>query len=278
MKRAVLLTGCIVAALSSPALSPGAWAQEPDISLRDQPTSHGGSVTLGDIFDGLSTSAAIVVVAHAAPPGLDTVIEAETAQMAAHRAGFNWPNEKGYHRISVVSEEGPPGPPPAPAPVAHARSPAKRHGAAAGVLTYARNIAAGDIISASDLVFSSDAVAPEDTIADPDAAIGKSARHALRAGAPAAVRDLIWPKVIKRDDLISVAFEEDGVNLTLEAKAMGDASVGDNVEVTNLQSKKVIEAVCIGPGQAVVGPRAEAIKTASYQPGGPSRLYTASLH
>jgi len=276
MKRALILLGCMLG-LSGP-VAPAAFAQDVGVALREQPTSHGDSVTLGDVFDGLSTSAAIVVIAHASPPGLDTVIEAETAQMAVHRAGFNWANEKGYHRISVASESGPAAPPPVSQPVAHAKAAPKHHARTAGVLTYARNIAAGDIISASDLVFSSDAVSPDDGVADPDAAIGKAARHALRAGSPTAVRDLVWPKVIKRDDLISVIFEEDGVSLTLEAKAMGDASVGDSVEVTNLQSKKVIEAVCIGAGQAVVGPRADAIKTANYQPGGQGRLYTASLH
>jgi hypothetical protein len=47
--------------------------------------------------------------------------------------------------------------------------------------------------------------------------------------------------------------------------------------VVNPQSKKVIETVCSGPGQAVVGPRADEIKAANSPSGGQGRLVTASL-
>jgi flagella basal body P-ring formation protein FlgA len=95
--------------------------------------------------------------------------------------------------------------------------------------------------------------------------------------APAGAHDLVSPKVIKRDDVVAVVFEADGVSLTLQAKAMGDCSAGDTVEVVNPQSKKVIETVCSGPGQAVVGPRADEIKAANSPSGGQGRLVTASL-
>ena len=54
-----------------------------------------------------------------------------------------------------------------------------------------------------------------------------------------------------------------GVRLTLQAKAMGGASVGQSVQLQNVSSKKIIQAVATGPGQAVVGPEAEQIKAAA---------------
>jgi flagella basal body P-ring formation protein FlgA len=244
------------------------------VELKGQIVSHGANVTLGDVFDGVRGPDAGLVLAHAAQPGLDAVLDADTVQIAARRAGYDWSNASGFHRIAVSSS---PGDIPAPTPGRSTHAKPARHARAAQALTYARNLMAGDILAADDLVWSEEAVAPSDGVSDPDAAIGKAARHALRAGAPAAVHDLVSPRVIRRDDIVAVVFETDGVSLTLQAKAMGDCSAGDALEVVNPQSKKVIETVCTGPGQAVVGPRADELKAATYQPGGQGRLVTASL-
>jgi flagella basal body P-ring formation protein FlgA len=127
-------------------------------------------------------------------------------------------------------------------------------------LTYARNIAAGEIVGAADMVWSNDAIAPADAPGDPDAVIGMAARRPLRAGAAVQARDLSNPLVIKRDNAVSVSFEAAGISLVLQGKALKDAAVGESVQVLNPQSKKVIEAVATGQGKAAVGPRAESFK------------------
>ena len=87
------------------------------------------------------------------------------------------------------------------------------------------------------------------------------------------MHDLDNPKVIRRGDMVDVAYESDGVRLILEAKAMSDAAVGDPIDVVNPQSKKTLQAVASAPGQAVVGPEAERLRTAAYAP----TIRTASL-
>jgi flagella basal body P-ring formation protein FlgA len=231
-----------------------------EIALRPHPVSHGAAVTLGDVFEGLDGPVAATVVARAAPVGLDTVLDAAAVQTVAAHAGVSWSNESGYRRIAVAS---------APAPSASPRRAAARS-RAASALVYARNISAGEILQPSDLVFSSEGASGEDGIQDPDAAIGKAARHALRAGAGAALRDLASPVVIHRDDLVAVTFETDGVSLTLQAKALGEAGVGQVVEIVNTSSKKIIDAVCAGPGLALVGPGADQLKAQSRAPVLPS--------
>ena len=90
--------------------------------------------------------------------------------------------------------------------------------------------------------------------------IGKAARKPLRAGAAVAARDLSMPQVIKKDDVIQVAFRSEAIVLTLQAKALEPATLGEPFSVQNIASKKVIEAVATGPGRAVVGPEAERIR------------------
>jgi flagella basal body P-ring formation protein FlgA len=70
--------------------------------------------------------------------------------------------------------------------------------------------------------------------------------------------------VIKRDDLVQVAYKADGITLVLQAKAMGPATVGDVFSVMNTSSNKIIQAVAVGPDQAVVGPEAAQIKAAAF--------------
>ena len=244
MMRRLALVFTALALMAPPAM---ALAGTP-VELKTQPISHGPTVTLGDVFDGVDGQGAAIVVARAAQPGLDAVLDAETVQTAARRAGYDWANASGFRRIAVNSEAG------EAAPSRPARTKSGRKGRAAQALTYARNLMAGDVLTAEDLVWSEDAVTPFDGFRDPDAAVGKAARHALRAGAPASAHDLVAPRVIKRDDGVAVVFESEGVSLTLQAKALSDCSVGETLDVVNPQSKKVIETVCSGPGQAVVGP------------------------
>jgi len=246
------------------------------LALRPNPVAHSGVITLSDMFEGVPGPSAATVVARAAPPGMDAVLDADAVRMAARRAGFDWPNPTGFRRIIVTSLSGGLGTPAGRAGAgASATAPRER---ARAVLAYARNIAFGEILTPADLVWSDAAVAPADALADADAAVGQAARRPLRAGAAASASDLTPPTLVKRDDMVVVAYEADGVSLALQGKAKANAVYGQAVEVVNLQSSKTIEAVCVGPDRAVVGPRAEAVKAAVLQSGGQGRLETASLH
>ena len=252
--RTLLLTlaACALPALAVPA---PALAATP-VDLRDHPESHGATIVLGDLFDGAG-AAASAVIGEAAPAGDETVLEAGRVQTAARRAGLDWANALGRRRIVVASFAG-------PRPSAAGRAHAGR--GRGGVLAYARSLNAGEIVQPSDLVWSDEAVAPSDAPSDADAAIGRAARRPLREGSAVAARDLASPRVIRQGDLVSVAFEDEGIVLTLQAKAQGDAAVGENVTVQNVQSKKLLETVASGPGQALVGPAADRLRRAAFDP------------
>jgi flagella basal body P-ring formation protein FlgA len=102
---------------------------------------------------------------------------------------------------------------------------------------------------------------PSDAPNDPAQVIGLSTRHTEREGVVVASRDLMAQKVIKKDEIVSVTYDVDGVTLKLQGKAVADAAVGDVIQVLNTQSKKTIEAVATGPGEAVTGPQADSLKS-----------------
>jgi len=238
---------CLTAAAALCAALPALAAP---VGLKADPIARGPSVTLGDIFDGASGPAAAVVVARTPAPGLNAVLDAVQVQRTARANGFDWDNTQGVRRIIVTSMVG-----------GAAGGAVDRSGKGRTVLSYARNIMAGEIVAASDLVWSDGAVAPADAPSDPDAIIGMVARRPLRVGTGVGARDVGAPKVIKRDETIAVSYRLEGVALVLQAKALGDAAVGESVQVMNPQSKRVIEAVASGPGQAVVGPQAQQLKS-----------------
>ena len=233
------------------------------VTLRPDPAS-GPSITLGDLFTDAAPAAAHVVVGNGAPAGLNAVLDAGEVQQIAHMNGLDWANPTGIRRIIVhgglVAAE-------APRPPAASEK-------MVDVLTYARSLTAGEVVQPGDLTYAKIPAfqAPQDLPRDAAEIIGKAARRPLKSGTAVASLDVTAAQVIKRDDMIAVAFHAEGMVLTLQGKALGGAAIGETLNVMNLTSKKVIQAVAVGPDQAVVGPEAEEIKSA----GVPSALQYAA--
>lgn len=74
--------------------------------------------------------------------------------------------------------------------------------------------------------------------------IGKTLRrHATKEGEVLGVHDVINPVVMKRGDLITMKVETPSVVVTTRGKVQGNASVGQSVQVVNLDSKRLVEGV-----------------------------------
>ena len=71
-------------------------------------------------------------------------------------------------------------------------------------------------------------------------------------------------RVISRNDTVEVIYEVDGVRLAITGRAEGNAAEGQRLAVRNLQSNRVIDAVAVGPGQAIAGPAAQALRTQQF--------------
>jgi len=249
MRTLALIAAAAALATASPTLAGTA------VTLKRDTVSADALVTLGDLFDGAGAAAGVPV---ASRNGASVVLNARAVQMAAARAGLDWANAEGLGTIVVHGGA-------ASASAAASTAPSAPRGNVE-VLTYARSLQAGEVVQPQDLVWAMAAAAPADAPSDAEAVIGLAARRPLRAGAAVAARDLSTPQVVKAGETVTVTFASEGISLSLEGKAMSAAGVGDMVNVQNTASKKIIQAVVTGPGQAVVGPAAASLKAA-----GPSR-------
>jgi flagella basal body P-ring formation protein FlgA len=198
-----------------------------------------GHVTLGEIFDDAGPARDVVVAERTGP---SVVLDAAAIQAFAHRYGLDWTNPQGLRRIIVRGE--------AAGAAGHGRE----------VLTYAHSFVVGEVVQPADLIWSKAVGAPADAPPGVDAVVGLAARRPLREGDPVQNHDLAPPIAIKAGETVMVTYTDAGVSLTVEAKAMANAAAGESLNVQNTSSKKVIEAVATGPGQAVVGPEALRLK------------------
>jgi flagella basal body P-ring formation protein FlgA len=237
MSRALAL---LLACLAIVAFAAPAFAGTP-VTLNARIVDASGHVTLGELFDDAGPARDVVVAERTGP---SVVLDAAAVQAFARRYGLDWDNAKGISRI-IVRGDG-------------------AGGLAAGqnreVLTYTRSLMVGEIVQGSDIVWAKAAAAPVDAPSGVDAVIGMAARRPLREGDPVLAHDIAAPMVIKAGETVLVTYADDSVTLTLQARAMTNAAIGDNLNVLNTASKKQIEVVATGPDQAVVGPEALRLK------------------
>lgn len=250
--KAFLLAAAATLALTI--LSAPAHAGTP-VTLRMDTTDADGRITLGDLFDGVSGPAANVVVAPRMGP--TAVLEAGQVQVSARRAGFDWSNSNGIRRIIVREGQDNGG------VSAGGKTLAGAPRGNVEVLAYARSLSAGEIVQPQDLVWVKMAGAPMDAPRDADAVIGLAAKRPLREGAAVQSRDVAAAQVIKTGDLVTVTYDDGGISLSLQGKAMAAAATGDLFAVQNTLSKKIIQAVATGPGAAAVGPQAQGLQARS---------------
>ena len=100
---------------------------------------------------------------------------------------------------------------------------------------------------------------------------GAAAPSAETAAAPAvataaqSARAAVSERVIARNDMVTVAYQVGGVTLSVMGRAQRNAAVGEPVIVLNTASGRMIDAVAVGPGQAMAGPAAQAARNAALQ-------------
>lgn len=119
-----------------------------------------------------------------------------------------------------------------------------------------RPVGRGEMLRASDVVIERRPRADlgTDGFVAPDSAVGMAARRQLRAGQVLRAADLMKPEIVGRNDNVTIVFEIPGISVTTRGRAMTAGAEGDTVTVTNIQTKKVLQGVVVGPGRVAVSP------------------------
>lgn len=116
-----------------------------------------------------------------------------------------------------------------------------------------RPIGRNEIIKASDLNVERRPKAEVGGDAIPlEQAIGMQTRRAMRIGDALRSSDLAKADLVTRDQTISLVYETPGLYLTSRGKALEAGTKGDTVSVLNLQSKRTVQGIVVGPGQVAI--------------------------
>lgn len=116
-----------------------------------------------------------------------------------------------------------------------------------------RAVERNDILKSSDVIVERRPKAEVgNDVATRERSIGMQARKQLRAGQALKAADLGKPDMVSRDQSVTLIYETPGLYLTGRGKALDSGTEGDVVNVVNLQSKRTIQGVVIGPGQVSV--------------------------
>ena len=254
MKRLALALSLLVL----PALAHAQDINAP-LVLKSSVTDGDGKITVADLFDNPGAFGSIVL---AQRTGATAVLDAAAVQGVVNRAGAYWDNPKGLHRIIVsAGPDGLPADDAAMTPVASqspAQAPAATHNQQVLVFTHPMNT--GDVVQAEDLQFAEVAAVASGTVSNAQTAIGKTVRYPLRQGAAVRTSDLTSPVVVKRAEQVQVTWASDSMSLSMTGIAQKDAATGDLIQIQNPTSKKLIDAVVTGPGEALAGPAADRIR------------------
>lgn len=91
----------------------------------------------------------------------------------------------------------------------------------------------------------------EDTLSDPGLLIGKVAKTDIAPG-PVLTRALDSPKLVSKDDIVTLWAEGDRFKISTKAKAKKAGKQGDFIQVLNLDTGKTLLAEVIGKGEVRV--------------------------
>jgi flagella basal body P-ring formation protein FlgA len=121
---------------------------------------------------------------------------------------------------------------------------------AADIVVPARTIPAQSLISAEDLLLRD--ISVPGSISDPTLIIGKEARIALFAGRPIRLGDIGTPAIVARNAIITLIYDNGGLIIRTEGRALDRAGPGELIRVMNLASRSTVTARISDDGNAYV--------------------------
>jgi flagellar basal body P-ring formation protein FlgA len=128
----------------------------------------------------------------------------------------------------------------------------------AAVVTAARVLERGILLTPNDLRIERKPKhqVRSSMIGDMTLAVGMEVRRTLKDGQAIRESDLTEPVLVKNGATVSIVLKSGSLTLTATGQALSDGKNGAAIQIMNIQSKRVLQAVVTGPDQvAVQAPR-----------------------
>jgi flagella basal body P-ring formation protein FlgA len=123
--------------------------------------------------------------------------------------------------------------------------------AGAEVLVLVRDLKRGEVLRREDLAYGAPPAGRMlRSPASLEAAIGLAVRRNLMAGAALESHDLETPDLVRKGEAVTILYATPGMRLAVAGLAQNDAGMGETVRVLNQQSRRSLDAVVTGPGEA----------------------------
>jgi flagella basal body P-ring formation protein FlgA len=119
-----------------------------------------------------------------------------------------------------------------------------------------RAVRNGQIIEAEDIEIRDIPVLQTrgDTVTDIGSLIGKSPSHSISPSRPIRVHEIAQPAMIKRNSVVQMHYRSGSMEIITSGQAMEDGAKGEFINVKNLASKKIVQAMVADNGHVSVNP------------------------
>ena len=117
----------------------------------------------------------------------------------------------------------------------------------------ASSLVAKEVIRAGDTVTAANASTESGAIVDADnPLIGREVRRTVYVGQELSMDDTRPPRLIRRNQLVTVKFVSGALEITTTGRAMGEATEDESVAILNLNSKKIVSGIVQKDGWVLV--------------------------
>lgn len=122
---------------------------------------------------------------------------------------------------------------------------------AADTVFAARTVRSQTVISPDDVTLKEGAL--PGTISALSQVIGHETRVVLYAGRPILIDDIAAPALIERNQIVTLIFNQSGLRISVEGRALERGAAGDIVRAMNLSSRSTINGTVTSDGHIEIG-------------------------
>ena len=106
------------------------------------------------------------------------------------------------------------------------------------------SLTANEVLRAGSVITQENASPVDDVWQDQHAELlGREVSRTIYAGQPIAAKDTRAPRLVKRNQLVTLKYIKGPLEITLTGRALGEAGVNESVPVLNLESRQTVEGI-----------------------------------